>query len=200
MVRVNAYGNADEVIAAIGLDKPVDETPIETKTQPQGQQPAFDESTFINRDQFVVGLDFNAQMFDLSNEHAQLFTGVKDAKPFRASDLLAEVKKGKDPSVAFDELYGASARRADIQKAAIEAEVRTRLEAEYQAKVDALHTNPSPAHSAPANDFFTESLRANVNDKQGESFFKPPVPAGQAGVEQAREVRVAATTAPATTP
>ena len=46
-------------------------------TQPQGQQPAFDESKFINRDQFVVGLDFNAQMFDLSNEHAQLFTGVK---------------------------------------------------------------------------------------------------------------------------
>ena len=188
----NAYGNADDTIKDLGLDK-VPEFKVE---QPKQDQPAFDSSKYVSVEEFNnvrnAALIWPAVINQLQMEHAVLFNKPTDPK-FNPIDFTKKVmEEQREPQLVYDEMFGAPARRKEIEKAAITAEVRSSLEAEYQAKIDALAVDPTRIQQYDEHDPFMEAIRSNLPEAGKDP--APLVPTGQpglAGIEQAREVKKA---------
>ena len=189
------YRVTNETLADLGMDK-IAEPPAATPPVQQPPAAGVDPSKFVSIEEFnnvrQAALIWPAVINQLQMEHASIFNR-KDDKAFNPVEFTKKVMEvQQDPQLVYDEMYGATARRKEIEVAAIRAATRQELEAEYQAKIDAMSIDPTRIQQVDEHDFFTEAIRSAIPTDGSE--IGPLIPtgnAGQAGIEQAREVKKA---------
>jgi hypothetical protein len=189
----NSNGNVDEMLKDVGLDKVAEAAKAATATDKQ-QPPAFDTSKFVSVETFDnvrnAALLWPAMLAKLQMDHAALFNRKDDPAFDPVAFTLKANAEGKDPQVVYDEMFNAPARRKEIEVAAITAQVRQQLEAEYQAKIDAQANAPAPYQSLDGQpDVFGEALNS-LKPKGDTAAPLTPAPYDpQSAIAELRQVR-----------
>lgn len=194
----NSNGNVDEMLKDVGLDKVAEAAKVAAATNVQ-QPPAFDTSRFVSMETFDnvrnAALLWPAMLAKLQMDHIALFNRKDDPTFDPVAFTMKANAEGKDPQIVYDEMFGAPARREENKVAAITATVRSQLEAEYQAKIDAQANAPAPYQSLDGQpDVFNEALRSITpkGDTAAPLTVAPYDP--QAAIAEVRAARREATT------